>query len=136
MPFDLFSTLIQGRYLIETKHNLTQTYSYIYLWILNDNTFFKHLKYNLNSNANTIHVKLSLNDFYLDKNTNSKKIMYTYSDSNLNTNDFKKLYNDVNIEILTVSNEYFALMLDMLKSSTSQLCESLKISNEHYFAII
>ena len=136
LPFDLFSTLTQGRYLIETKNDQTSSYSYIYVWILNDNSFFKHLKYSIN--ASIINVGLSLKDFYLDKNNCSKKIMYTYSlaENSISDDNFKELYNDVNIETLTVSNEHFTMMLDMLKASTSQLCESLKISKEYYFAII
>jgi hypothetical protein len=48
----------------------------------------------------------------------------------------KELNNDFNLNSLVVSNEHFNLLLGLLQNSTNQLCESLKKSNEYFFAII
>jgi hypothetical protein len=135
VPFDLVSILKQGRYLINTNQ---EPNSYIYLWILNDNSCFKHYKYNLNAKAN-FSVSFSLKDFYENKYSRSKKIMYAYKDTNGESKasfDLKVLKNDFNVNSLTISKEQFQLILSILTESTGQLCESLKVSNDFYFAIV
>ena len=131
LQVDLISSLEQGRYLIETKNGSSKRY--IYAWILSDNSFFKHIKSNFASDVN-----LSLRDFYLDRNNRSKKIMYKHNEGKEAADDkwFNELNNDFNISNLLVSNEQFELMLGMLQNSTSQLCESLKLTNEYFFAIV
>jgi hypothetical protein len=137
LPDELFATLNQGRYLIEAKDDQGKI-RYIYAWILNDNSLFKHLKYNLTPRVMSSSMSMALKDFYLDKNNSSKKIMY--KNWNKETSDdekwFKELNNDFNLNNLVVSNEHFNLLLGLLQNSTNQLCESLKTSTEYFFAII
>lgn len=105
---------------------------------MNDNSCFKHYKYNLNAKA-SFSTSFSLRDFYENKYSRSKKIMYAYKDTNGESKasfDLKDLKNDFNVNSLTISNEQFKLILSILTESTGQLCESLKVSNDFYFAIV
>ncbi len=59
LPYELFGLLSQGRYLIEAKDEEGKA-RYIYTWILNDNSLFKHLKYNISSRKTDSNVTINL----------------------------------------------------------------------------
>ena len=77
----------------------------------------------------------------------SRKLMYKFSDKRLINNntvnkqgltlsELKDLHNDFNVNSLQVSDEHYEFLLSVLTESTEQLCESLKRSNDFYFALI
>ena len=134
LPSNLVTELKQGRYLLET-HQFSNCF--IYLWILNDQYYFKHF---ICSRLNeTTQVSANLNDKY----NHSKKIMYQYKTSKDNDNSeitnsacLKKLRNDFNITSYQISQEQHKFLVNMLTESTKQLCESLKEANGFYFAVL
>lgn len=139
LPFDLFSVLQQGRYLIDTcKHQNTS--NYLYLWILNDTAYFKLLE--LADFKSKSHIEASLNLNQLLSSSNLKKLMFKYKDyDEKDTNSYsnfevKDLNNDFHIDSITVSLETYKQMLSLLKNSNSKLCDSIKNSADFLFAII
>jgi len=132
MPFDLLQVLAQGRYLIESSNALLGS---IYLWVLNDETYFKHIE----SHSNRIQLNLKLNISELNC---SKKVMYKIlsteskdENENLLFNS-KKLHNDVNVSNINVSDEQLKNMIELLNDSNSKLTETLHSSNGFFFAIL
>lgn len=126
---NLFSSLTQGRYLIETR---SPSSSCLYAWILNDKTLFKHYKYEL---AKDILVYFNLDEF--NSNNLVRKLMYKQIQvTEKGKIEIQKLVNDFNVNNILVSNEQYNRMLEILSDSTNQLTESLKFSNDFYFAII
>jgi hypothetical protein len=133
MPFDLFQLLTQGRYLIESQ---SQKVGYsIYLCVLSDQTFFKHIE--THSDRIQYKIKLCINELNC-----SKKVMYkvlstkcTDENENLLFNP-KTLHNDVNVSSVYVSDEQLRNMMEFLNESNSKLTETLQSSNGFSFAII
>lgn len=136
---DLLLNLETGRYLFETR---SKPASSLYIYILSTDIRFKHFKSQFTDIKN---VSYDLNDL-LEMKT-SRKLMYKFSDKRLINNntvnkqgltlsELKDLHNDFNVNSLQVSDEHYEFLLSVLTESTEQLCESLKRSNDFYFALI
>ncbi len=132
---DLISKLKKGRYLIENRKTKID---FIFIWILNDRTLFKHLKYSSNEieEEKMVDFRISLDTFIQtsDKIKNKlKKIMYYKSNNQI---EMKKYRNDFNVTCLDVSNNHFELIFSTLSDSSNQLCKSLRNVNQYSVAYI
>lgn len=138
---DLFLGLEKGRFLLETRGKPS---SYLYIYILSTDVRFKHNRYQM---SKLIDMSVNVTDLLSAKK--SRKMMYKFEDnrktiqSNNNSlnsgfkqNELKELNNDFNVVNLEISNEHFEFLLGVLTESTEQLCQSLKRSDEFYFALI
>lgn len=75
-----------------------------------------------------------------------RKVMYKFVDKRgknnnhlnegLTDEELKNLNNDFNVTNIQVSTEQFQFVLGVLTESTEQLCNSLKRSNDYYFALV
>lgn len=139
---DLFLGLERGRYLLETKGKPS---SYLYIYILSTDVRFKHQMFQMSKFTHDMGVHV--NDLLSMKPV--RKMMYKFEDNrktrasnnnSVNTGfkegELKELNNDFNVNNLEISNEHFEFLLGVLTESTEQLCQSLKRSDEFYFALI
>lgn len=131
--------LEKGRYLLETRSRPT---SYLYMFILSSEMRFKHYKYQMKEMRN---ITVDLNDVLSLKPL--RKLMYKFEDRRVKNNngtnllgetskELKELRNDFNVVSYHISDEHFEFLLSVLTESTEQLCQSLKQSNDFYFALV
>lgn len=133
MPFDLLQMLTQGRYLIESQS--PSAHSSIYLWVLNDETYFKHIE--SHSDRIRFHFKLNINELNCSKKVMYKVLSTDCKDENDNLMfNSKTLHNDVNVSNINVSGEQLKNMIEFLNDSNSKLTETLHSSNGFSFAIV
>ncbi len=132
----MISKLKKGRYLIENRKTKND---FIFIWILNDTTLFKHLKYSSNEieeEEKLVEFKINFDAFNQTSDkikNNLKKIMFFKSNNQI---EMKKYRNDYNVTCLDVSNNQFELLYSGLTDSSNQLSKSLRNVNEYSIAFI
>ncbi len=133
---DLLSQLEKGRYLIENRNSTSK--SFIFIWIFNESSLFKHLKYKSKSDASkpidfTLDFETNIENQIHLKPNRLKKIMYMFSEDKQKMREYR---NDFHTTWLEVSNSQFEFILRNLIDSTAQLSKGLKRLNEFLIAFV